>query len=481
MEKKFYILIPLVLATFIHLVNPVGFPDIFFDEGIYMRRAMNMLDTGNPQESYLYDHPYFGQIVLAGVLQITNYPPETTIEPDSLQNLYLIPRLFMGIVAIASTLLVYQIGKEKFNADVALLSSALFAVMPYTWILDRILLDSILLPFLLASILLAIHFAKPHGKMWLAPVSGIMLGLAIFTKVPAFVFIPLIIWLVYQKEKKLSHMLIWIIPVLLIPLLWPANSMFLDQFDLWIKDVLWQSQRNNSILDVVGSFLMIDPVLFVIGIIGVVYGAITKNKFVLLWFVPFVSFLSLIGFKQYFHWIPVIPIMCVAASIWLLEIPKKVKYLQSKAIHYGIIGMILVFGFSSTVLIITNDVSHNQFEALSYVIKNHNPQNTILASPVYSWILYDVFEMDDVPKDYAMILFGPIKTKDVTVIADTHFMIDQNRGGKLVQAYNNTKSVQYFEGNKDNFDTRIYPYTSMKVNQEGFSIDIREGQLDKDN
>ncbi len=172
MEKKFYILIPLILATFIHLVNPVGFPDIFFDEGIYMRRAMNMLDTGNPQESYLYDHPYFGQIVLAGVLQITNYPPETTSEPDSLQNLYLIPRLFMGIIAIVSTLLVYQIAKEKFGSNVALLSSTLFAVMPYTWIFDRILLDSILLPFLLASILLAMSFAKSQGKMWLAPLSG---------------------------------------------------------------------------------------------------------------------------------------------------------------------------------------------------------------------------------------------------------------------------------------------------------------------
>jgi len=88
MEKKYFILIPLLLATFIHLVNPIGFPDIFFDEGIYMRRAMNMLDTGNPQESYLYDHPYFGQIVLAGILQITNYPPsDTSTDPDSLQNL----------------------------------------------------------------------------------------------------------------------------------------------------------------------------------------------------------------------------------------------------------------------------------------------------------------------------------------------------------------------------------------------------------
>ena len=52
--------------------------------------------------------------------------------------------------------------------------------------------------------------------------------------------------------------------------------------------------------------------------------------------------------------------------------------------------LILVFGFSSTLLIITNDVSYNQFEALSYVIENQQEQSTILASPTYSWILYDV-------------------------------------------------------------------------------------------
>lgn len=470
-----------MLAAVIHLVNPVGFPDIFFDEGIYMRRAMNMMDTGNPQENYLYDHPYFGQIVLAGVLQITDYPPDTTTEPGSLQNLYLIPRLFMGIIAVVSTLLVYQIAKEKFGDAVALLSSTLFTVMPYTWVFDRILLDSILLPFLLASILLAIYFAKPQGKLWLAPLSGIMLGLAIFTKVPAFVFIPLVIWLIFQKKRKSSHMLIWIIPVLMIPLLWPANSIFLDQFDLWIKDVLWQSQRSNNIFEIIEYFLLIDPMLFAIGIAGIIYGAITKNKFVLFWFVPFVSFLSMIGFKQYFHWIPVIPIMCIAASIWLLDMPKKVKYLKSKKIHLGTIGVILVFGLSSTILTITNDLSYNQFEALSFVLQNQNTENTILASPVYTWILYDVFGIDNVPKDYAMILFEPIETKKITVIADAHFMLDQNRGERLVQVYNNTQSIRYFEGGVNDFDARIYPYTSMRVNQEGFSIDVREGRLDKDN
>ena len=54
--------------------------------------------------------------------------------------------------------------------------------------------------------------------------------------------------------------------------------MMLGQFDLWINDVLWQSQRSNSILEIIGYFLLIDPILFVIGMAGIAYSAITKNK-----------------------------------------------------------------------------------------------------------------------------------------------------------------------------------------------------------
>lgn len=476
MNKKYVFLIPLLLASFIHLVNPVGFPEIFFDEGVYMRRAMNMMDTGNPQESYLYDHPYFGQILLASVLQITHYPPDNvSSDPSSLQSLYFIPRVFMGLIAILSTFLVYQIAKEKFSHNVAILSSTLFAVMPYTWIFDRILLDSMLLPFLLTSILFAIRFAKPQSSMLLAPLSGIMLGLAIFTKIPIFVFIPLVIWLIFQRQRKYRDVIIWIIPVVLIPLLWPANSIFLDQFDLWVSDVLWQTQRSNSVLEIIGYFLTIDPVLFVIGMAGIIYSGITKNKFVLFWFVPFMVFLSLVGFKQYFHWIPLIPILCITASILLLDLPKNIRYLKSKTIHRAIIALILVFGFSSTVLLITNDLSYNQFDALSYVIQNPDEKSTILASPVYSWILYDVFDVKNTPKDYSVILFYPLDSERITLIADPHFILDQNRGKPLEKAYNSTHSVKYFEGKIGEFDLEVYPYTNMKLNREGGSIDIRTG------
>ena len=479
MNKKYLVLIPLVLSSFIHFMNPVGFPDIFFDEGIYMRRALNTIETGNPQESYLYDHPYFGQILLAGVLQITNHTNiEPSTDPEDLRNLYLIPRIFMGLLATVNAFLVYLIAKEKFGQNVALLSAILFSVMPYTWIFNRILLDSLLLPFLLGSILTALWFSKQEGGVWLAPISGIMLGLAIFTKVPAFVFIPLVIWIVFQKRRNFQDLLIWIVPVLLIPLLWPANSIILGQFDLWIKDVLWQTQRTNSIFEIVQDFLIIDPVLFVIGIAGIAYAGIKRNKFVLFWFVPFVLFLSIIGFKQYFHWIPIIPILCIGASICLLDIPKNINKLKSKQIHKVIIGIILVFGFSNTLLLFTNDISYNQFDALSYVLENPDETSTILAGPVYSWILYDVFDWKNVPLDYSVVLFYPIETDSIVVIADPHFMFDQNRGEKIRKVYSDTNSLREFKGVVMDFDSQIYPYTNMKMNMEAGPIDIRKGNWD---
>ena len=62
----------------------------------------------------------------------------------------------MGILAVVDTFLVYKISERRYNRNVAFIASVLFAVMPLSWLLRRILLDSILLPFLLSSILIAI-------------------------------------------------------------------------------------------------------------------------------------------------------------------------------------------------------------------------------------------------------------------------------------------------------------------------------------
>ena len=473
MNKLFFLLIPLLLSGFIHLWNPVGYPDVFFDEGIYMRRAVNFLDTGNPQEGNVYDHPYFGQIAIASVLAITNYSelrPNT--DADSLQSLYTVPRIFMGLLAVLDTFLIYKIVQIKYGLNTAFLSASLFAVLPFTWIFKRILLDSVLVPLVLGAILLTIYSAKTKQRTTLIIFSGCLLGLAVFTKIPAFTMIFVVAWIVYTDRKKFSDVLLLLIPFLLIPLMWPANAVALDQFDVWQKGVLWQAQRTNSILDIFGFFAVIDPLMFALGLSGISLAAVRRDKFLLLWFIPFVVFLSAIGYKQYFHWMMIIPVLCIAAGILIESICK--SRIIKKSVHVGIIAMILIFGFVSTTLLIINDISYNQFQALSYVLENYDDDTTILTSPVYSWILYDVFQRDNVSKDYSSILFYPPTTEKTIIMVDEHYRIDLARGPQLQNALERSTIIQTFEGSMTGFNDKIYPYTSMQATKEADIIEIRE-------
>ena len=471
------LLIPLVLSGYTHLYNPVGFPDIFFDEGVYMRRAMNVLEGNGPQESYFYDHPYFGQLFLSGAMFLAGFPNSLQPEPEasSIASLYMIPRIFMGFLAIIDTFLIYKIAKKQYGFTTGIVASTLFAVMPITWMLRMILLDSLLLPFLLLSVLFALNSKDSKNKTLIILLSGISLGLAIFTKVPIVTMIPLVGFFVFSTNKSWKHVGLWFLPVILIPLIWPAYSISIDQFDLWMKDVLWQSGRSGGgILHLSDQFLLIDPLLFVLGIGSFVYAGIRKDKFVLLWLIPFLVYFSFIGYTQYFHWIPILPIFCIATAVLLKKLSVKFKE-KLKTIPYVFVLAVLVFGFTSTTMLITTDLSSAQFEAIAFVLQNISNEDdlTILSSPVYSWILSDVFNVNGALPDYSVVLFEPITTKKILVISDIHFLVDFERGKQIQEVYEKTKTVKQFEGNVANYDIFQYPYTSMKITHEASNVEIR--------
>jgi dolichyl-phosphate-mannose--protein O-mannosyl transferase len=197
-----------------------------------MHRTMNVLKgLGHHYEQssiypHPYDHPYFGQYFLAGMLVILGYPESlhlssfnTTTNTDgsniihSIEMLYLAPRVLIGVLAVFDTFLVYKIAERRYdNRTIALIASILFAVMPITWILRKILLESLLLPFLLSSILFVLytkdqtinHTIKNNRNKNIPIVlfSGIFLGLAILTKIPTVTMIPLVGYLVYTSSNK---------------------------------------------------------------------------------------------------------------------------------------------------------------------------------------------------------------------------------------------------------------------------------------
>ncbi|HZA07646.1 MAG TPA: hypothetical protein VE619_08085, partial [Nitrososphaeraceae archaeon] len=166
-----FLIIPLILSAFTHFWNPLGFPRLYFDEGIYMRRAMHVLTGQGPQEEVtFYDHPYFGQLFLAGVLGSISYP-HSLVSPNTgsdmqhfIEMLYFVPRIIMGILAVIDTFLIYKISEYHYSRKIAFISSTLFAVMPSTWFIRWILLDSIQITLILSSILFAAYTRNSKDK-----------------------------------------------------------------------------------------------------------------------------------------------------------------------------------------------------------------------------------------------------------------------------------------------------------------------------
>jgi hypothetical protein len=506
-----------------------------------MRRAMHVLEGLGPHDlasrfdhsqdsTSSYDHPFFGQLFLAGILKMIGYPssvldtfisssspsppsfsPSSTTfisSPSKIQHsiemIYLVPRVLMGMLAVVDTFLVYKICERLYNRSVAFIASALFAVMPMTWILRLIVLDSIQLPFLLSSILFAIYYRYPIKKtdlvkennikkdhscnndytlskksVMLILLSGIFLGLAIFTKIPVIVMIPLVGFLVVYTNNKNRNNLkkilaLWFIPVILIPLIWPIYSIAVGQFDEWLKGVIWQGTGRHggrTLADIIISFFRIDPVLLVFGIAGVVFSAIAGTRkntdflFFSLWLVPYLLLIYVVGWAIIFHLIVLLPAFCIAAA-------RIIEYLVSRVVNdnritkrdkkefmydternvagyqklslssiltlssiraIAVIAIFTIFGLTATTMLIRTNITFPQFEAAAFVaydvghnthIRNNNNQNpghdddgiTIISSPIYSWIYHYVFHKSHVFSHDRDT--QPIQTKKVILIVD---------------------------------------------------------------
>src|SRR5919109_2028293 len=564
-RSLFLIVIPLALSSFTHLWNPIGFPAIWVVEGQYIQRVMSVLEGFDLQGSkdinaHPYDHPFFGQLFLAGVFAMIGYPdlfavnnPSSEIEIDNtIKILYSIPRILMGLLAVVDTYLVYKIADYRYNKTVAFIAAVLFAVMPITWILRKIILECILLPFLLLSTLFALyshnkdinpHFKpsatnrikiKSQGVIFLVLLSGIFLGLSILTKVPAFTIIPLVSYLIFirtntyessSNNKSNNHyhidikkLGIWFIPVILIPLIWPIYSILTADFDLWLKDMTWNMQRehanNNtavgsSLLNSLDYIFQIDPTIFLLGCASVVFSYIKRDHFVFLWIAPFLIFLFVIDFVSFFHLILLLPAVCISAARLIVDLSNKVKKIKFKRIlPFAIISIIGVFGLVSITILITLNVSSSYFDVyafvVQYLVNNHNQlsknqdQETLGTvnedklimlgrhwARSYFWIPKHVFDINiDFKRiDQADDIPVPKVTDKILLIVDNRVrnsLSDKNISmlQKYYYYYTITPVVT-FKDKTIKYDTSKYPYASMSENRDTGWVQIRGFNLSK--
>jgi hypothetical protein len=524
--------IPLLLSAFTHLWNTAGFPAIHPDEGTYMRRAMHALEglgVQDPSSQFdhtqtsnsSFDHPYFGQIFLVSIFSIIGYPDFSNVSVNSgiqpIEILYMAPRILMGFLAVFDTFLVYKIASRLYGSKVALVASILFAVMPLSWILRRIVLDTIALPLILTSIYFMISYVTNNsvhnnyrdterlGKgeeitrknsnshnILLILLSGIFLGLAIFTKIPALSVIPLMGFLLFfmiPSARSGKIFALWLTPALLVPLIWPAYAISIGDFDEWRNGVLWQgSQRQGegkTLVDIVNIFFKLDPVLFFLGIAGIVFAAIKKDFLPLVWSAPYILLVYVVGWATHFHWVLALPVFCIAAALLLVRLSQLLLRTGNtkvvRLIPYIVISSICVFAFTSTIVLITSNLSLAQYQAAAYVsqeINNDINNPTIISSPIYSWIFKYVLDKDNI---FAHIRdsLQPIKTKDILLITDStfhHVLSNVGEDKKQIELiktiYNNrTYPIASFRDTVIAYDTKNYPYINMR------EADIGGGQV----
>jgi hypothetical protein len=508
--KAWVIAIPLVLSAFTHLWNVAGFPVLHPDESDYLRKSIHYLKGFGPQETsndpiaypdYPYTHPYFGQLFLAGLLGAVGYPNSLHPTPDvqSIEMLHLVPRVIMGILAVVDTFLIYKISERRYNKNVALIASVLFAVMPMTWILRRIYLDTLLLPLLLSSILFAIYIRGPKNnnvrhwprininKNMLVLLSGIFLGLAIYTKIPVFTMIPLVGYLVVSNSNsnRKKTLALWLMPVILIPLLWPAYAFSIGQGDLWLEWVLWQTGRKKPLATSLSNFFAIDPAIMIIGIIGLLYSAFKKDLLVLLWILPFLIFSYFIGWVQYFHLIPIFPAFCIGGALFIVSISRKMKNKRASLVIPIILASgIAIFGFTATTLLITKDVNSGQFNIYSSIAKNLADANTVdtngtsitlIGSHWWDWNSYwitqyvlnqkhDVFDAHFDPQ-----FRQEVKKDKILFVDDEKFInrLERNIRGENIQEirsiHDNSTIVGTFLDNVTSYNNGKYPYNIMSI------------------
>jgi len=466
-SNKFLLLfIPLSLAAFTHLWNPIGFPHPDFDEGIYMRRALHVLAGQGPQEitgSFsLYDHPYFGQLFLAGALSLIGYP--NSLNPvignvHSIETLFMAPRVLMGLLVIVDTALIYGITQRRYNNTVALIASILFAVFPFSLLLRTIWLESIQLPFILSSILCAVSLKSvpsERKKDILILFSGVFLGIAIFTKIPAVTIIPVVAYLIFTNgNRNLKIVLLWLLPLILIPMIWPAYSIYLGEFFSWIHGIYGQTHREGiTLLSSLKDFLKIDSVMALLGIAGIVYAALKRDFFTILWVIPLLIFLSLTAGTSYYLLLPIFPALCIGVAR-LIELSKNIPRIKiNQVIPYLIIVVVGMFGLITSTTIITASSNTSYFNAAAFLtqylqdistINANNDKITVISDPFFLWMPQYVFQLKHEYVPFYMLV--SINTDKVAFVKDKNFLdgLPANENFKKFYDSYGTKKQQVFK------------------------------------
>jgi hypothetical protein len=256
--------------------------------------------------------------------------------------------------------------------------------------------------------------------------------------------------------------------------------------------VLWQTTERPSLplTETLKTFFQMDPILFVLSTAGLIFAAVKRDFFLLLWVIPFLIFLYLIDYVTPFHLIPLVPAFSIAASRFLVEITGKIKiikkYKLQQILPFAIISGIIIFGLISTTMLITTNVNSSIYKTLAVIVQklpnkddtNNSTAVTLVASPIYFTMPRHGF--DKVFYDKSMFSGRPLESERYILVADQRLMriisgTDDRLSTSLMQyLYENSQTIDtVVSDDKTKYNVKNYPYASMKQSPRVKEIEIK--------
>ncbi|WP_340819086.1 glycosyltransferase family 39 protein [Methanolobus sp. WCC4] len=255
--------------------------------------------------------------------------------------------IFAEILAVGA---IYLLAKEIFGERTAILSSVIFLVLPWNilWF-GRVFTDPLMTALLTASIASYVHAYKNNGSM--LPF-GIFFGLAVFTKQPALVILPIvIIWsLIVGPKRELLIKGAISAAVGLLPLLLWLGHYFIEGDMSFLSQILYGELANrsapfsNSVKVIALTTIGLSPLILLLA----TYGSTKCKKessVLFIWLVLYGIFVIIRTPPSHeYYSLPLTPVFAVLAAKGVLDISKiKVfnKWSPSRSLSFIVIFIVL--------------------------------------------------------------------------------------------------------------------------------------------
>lgn len=346
----------LLIAGLAHGINMFHYPYFEDDEGTYMSQAAAVIQVGKlAYYTYWYDHAPVGWLQIAGWLTLTG-------GDHTFGSILTSGRIFMLLLQVGSTFMVYVIGRRvSGSVIVATIAALLFALSPYgLYFHRRVLLDNITTFWLLAALVILTSKQITLNRIWL---SAVALCISILSKeVTAFV-VPAMGYLVYTRADKSNRwfaLIGWIslvgILISLYPLMAILNNELFPSGTLLggnaphvslLGSLLYQGSRakDGGFLDLHSQFWAMmnvwvhdDPILVIFGSIGAIFSVLCLKKYRLIGIIGLITlslwlFLGRGGEVIKFYLVPLLPLLALSLAFMLGLVGKAVGSILQRVGH----------------------------------------------------------------------------------------------------------------------------------------------------